>query len=780
MITENLIVKINTSNDGDLFFNLTSVKKIKCFNLKIFDANNNIVASLVKTINSCELNESFKIKNVQIWQLSRPYLYHYELDLGFEFIKESFGFRTLSTQGKYITLNGTPLFVRGYIRGIEAHDHKNNCNLSEEEFYRKNIRNAKKFGFNLVRFHSTVPSETFFKVADEEGILVHIEMRPPNDEYNNVLEMVESRHDFIDKKFILDTSNKLFNHPSFAIYCLGNEFKNLGGNNLITEIGEMIKKIDPSRLYIDTCAWGENNRPLVDLDVQHMSYYFPFGEHADMYDDTNNLIVGDFNKGKEIVFNVPLIAHEVCHYTALRDFESLKNKFNKYKVNAPWWVDEELKMIHLKGYDKRYPLMYAASKSFQRNCWKIAFEAMRSSKLLGGFMFLQLADTDKYENSNGIIDCFDDINGIKPNEFSIFNGDILLLSKLHKFNYFDSDELNLDIFISRFDEQLLNKGTLEVKLGKQVKVFDDVDISKHDFYKIVTASFKFNKVTKKEKLVLSHKLFANKKLISNNEYNIWVYPSLEKISYNDFVKLKFDNFSLFNNLESALANLKEKKNTVLIYREDLTRLVANKNIKYPIHALQASWNRFKPVIWDRGTNFGGIIDTKYLGKYGYHEKFVDLDFSLISEDCDKINLDEFKTKPLNLISGIDKCNRDRFDAYANLYNLPELLYDRTLRDYSYLFAYNVDGAMLIVCGLNLLGLNDNEPSARYVANLLTKLPSKLKINNLPKISLDELNKLTENWAKNPTKERLMTQFWTLDNAPVETQQYWKEAREFLK
>jgi beta-galactosidase/beta-glucuronidase len=48
--------------------------------------------------------------------------------------------------------------------------------LSNYEAALKNIRQAKKYGFNLVRFHSTVPSEDFMRAADELGFLVHMEI----------------------------------------------------------------------------------------------------------------------------------------------------------------------------------------------------------------------------------------------------------------------------------------------------------------------------------------------------------------------------------------------------------------------------------------------------------------------------------------------------------------------------------------------------------------------------------------------------------------------------
>ena len=37
-----------------------------------------------------------------------------------------------------------------------------------------------------------------------------------------------------------------------------------------------------------------------------------------------------------------------------------------------------------------------------------------------------------------------------------------------------------------------------------------------------------------------------------------------------------------------------------------------------------------------------------------------------------------------------------------------------------------------------------------------------------------------NCAKAPVKERTMTQFWELDDAPVESPEFWRTAKEYLK
>lgn len=201
----------------------------------------------------------------------------------------------------------------------------------------------------------------------------------------------------------------------------------------------------------------------------------------------------------------------------------------------------------------------------------------------------------------------------------------------------------------------------------------------------------------------------------------------------------------------------------------------------PAYAFRASWNRFKPVIWDRGTNFGGLNDKNTLNKYGFAcGDYYDFNYCEISEDCDKIILDDFPVKVGNLVSGIDKNSRDRFDAYKAAYNLPELMPDRTLRDFSYLFELKVGDGKLLVCGLNLTGLDDNEPSATAMARFIGNYIKSDDFNPENEISLEELKSYMAKCAEEPVRERTMTQFWELDDAPVESPEFWRNAKEYLK
>ena len=226
--------------------------------------------------------------------------------------------------------------------------------------------------------------------------------------------------------------------------------------------------------------------------------------------------------------------------------------------------------------------------------------------------------------------------------------------------------------------------------------------------------------------------------------------------------------------------LSEGKKVCLIYREDFTRHVRDKQISAPRLAFKASWNRFKPVIWDRGTNFGGLNDNELLNKFGFNcGRYYDFDLGTLTEDCDKIILDDFPVKPRNIMSGIDKSSRDRFDASKECFALPELMYDRTLRDFSYMFELCVGKGKLLVVGLNMTGLDRREPSTVAMSKFIINYISSEDFAPTANISLKELEEYMKKCAEAPVKERMMTQFWQLDDAPVESKAFWKESREYL-
>ena len=72
------------------------------------------------------------------------------------------------------------------------------------------------------------------------------------------------------------------------------------------------------------------------------------------------------------------------------------------------------------------PDYIAGSRAWKLMATKIFLERLRLSALCG-YEMLQFADCYKYENKNGIVDCFDDDKGIDPAWLRQSNDDLVLL-----------------------------------------------------------------------------------------------------------------------------------------------------------------------------------------------------------------------------------------------------------------------------------------------------------------------------------------------------------------
>ena len=214
------------------------------------------------------------IKNCKLWSPDSPHLYMLTLTwkAGRETIsiEQQFGMRKISVNDGRIHLNNEPFYIRGFIRGREAHDHPNLLGLTPTEYYEKNIRAAKAFGFNFVRFHSKVPPRAFFDAADRLGIMAHIEVRKYFGKYQAERDMLDHEPNLVNPALWKKTILEVRNYPSLMAYCLGNEINSPGRQPEVVERKKQLDKLDRSRLFIDTCARGEYDRSNVDYDVQHM------------------------------------------------------------------------------------------------------------------------------------------------------------------------------------------------------------------------------------------------------------------------------------------------------------------------------------------------------------------------------------------------------------------------------------------------------------------------------------------------------------------------------
>ena len=126
------------------------------------------------TDNSGKASAVLQVKNLQRWSPDSPKRYRVELSTGSQTIVDSIGFRTISTRGKRILLNGQPIFLKG----ISIHEEKpfggGRANSTADAHTL--LSWAKELGCNYVRLAHYPHNEYALREAERMGILVWSEI----------------------------------------------------------------------------------------------------------------------------------------------------------------------------------------------------------------------------------------------------------------------------------------------------------------------------------------------------------------------------------------------------------------------------------------------------------------------------------------------------------------------------------------------------------------------------------------------------------------------------
>jgi len=219
---------------------------------------------------------SFSIPaTLELWTPEGPKLYDVILSYGADTVIDKIGFRTISTKGDDILLNGKPTFMRGISIHEESLLHPGRAWSTEDA--RATLTLAKELGANFVRLAHYPHNETMVKMADEMGLMVWSEIPV----YWTVL--------FDDEVVYGKAENQLTemitrdkNRASIVMWSVANETP-LSDDRLLF-LGKLIDKtkaMDNSRLVtaaIDTHSMSENKirleDPLADrLDVVGINSY---------------------------------------------------------------------------------------------------------------------------------------------------------------------------------------------------------------------------------------------------------------------------------------------------------------------------------------------------------------------------------------------------------------------------------------------------------------------------------------------------------------------------
>ncbi|MHC4873556.1 MAG: glycoside hydrolase family 2 TIM barrel-domain containing protein [Planctomycetota bacterium] len=748
----------------------------------------------------------FDASGLEVWTPENPVLYNLSVKINESEEAIKFGFRSLSTGGTRIKLNDKPYYFRGYIRGIVAHDHPNMTGGEREDYFRKNIMQAKKYGFNLVRFHSTVPDEKYVELADELGLLVHLEIGFSY-KYNDKGEKAEK---FLDRDLWISTLKKFRNHPSVMAVCIGNEMHNSGKDKTVAEFYEIGKETAPGILILDNTGWGEYDRECTDFYAQHIAYYFPFKKHRNMFNEDfywkKNGSVHDLElesesssakTGRYLNPSRPFIAHETVHYIDIPDYEKMHAEFKQFAesvgekyleengIEEPRYLTALPELIKLKGLGEKLPHYIKASQHYKKACIKVYFESLRAADNICGFEMLQLSDCLKYENKNGLIDFFDNDKYIPAEWFRNFNDDDVLLADLPEEAFYNDETVSIPISISHFSPAVIEDAELKISVRQknneeEIYFGSGYAVVRNGVFQIAAVELDLSKFND-PCITLSAKLTDNKDLNLTNEWKIWRYKKpdikqapqlrLKNSALEKFLKEnasgQTDNNVIFTDClnDETFNDLDTGKTVILNYNG---RSAAETEGEY---FWPSTFDRFKPCIWDRGHNLGGFIKSEKLSdRLG--SRYFDLNLYYAIEEGSKINLDNFPIKTREIISGIDKPVRDRMKGL--IHNIKDFLPEQTLRNFSYLFSLKAGKGNLIVCTFNLT--KPEKPICSTVIDFLINNTNELLPAEENSIDIESFkNYLKETTEKGEEKEDVMNLYWAQDNRPVEDQLFWETA-----
>jgi len=464
-----------------------------------------------------------------LWSDRNPFLYRLKLALfrdgdpaPVDETFRTFGLRSFRAEGRKLTLNGKPVFLRGYVdccvfplTGYPVWD---------EEAYRRQFRIAKSYGFNHVRLHGWTAPKPFWRAADAEGMLVQAELPNWSLHYRNRSKPADAEaHAFLVRELraVLDALNE---HPSFVMLSLGNELIGRDGHEQLNELVRTARCLDPTRLYTDNTGFGDlpaHGRE-GDYFVPTLNWHPPF--HIDQAASPD--ATQDFGAVTRLE-DRPLIAHEHGQFTMyVRPQE--KSKYTG--VLEPAWLDYIEENLRHKGWEHRLETFQAATGTMLVRNLKEAMEKARRTPDLAGIQLLDIRDFPGQGHATvGLLDVFwDDKGVVSPAQVRAFNGESVLLMRCPRRTFFAGETWTVELELSHYGDAVPDGARLSWEWTDQDQVLDSGSLTAGPLapgalYKLASPSFS-SPGGKARKVRLRARLEENGQIICENEWDFWTFP----------------------------------------------------------------------------------------------------------------------------------------------------------------------------------------------------------------------------------------------------------------
>ena len=460
-------------------------------------------------------------KDMKLWDEFSPVLYDLtatlDTEAGEDLRSSVFGMRHVEQGRHHVRLNGRDIHLRGVldccvfpITGYPATDVKE---------WKRIMGTVKDYGMNHIRFHSWCPPEAAFDAADELGLYLQVELPM----WIKDVGRYPARRDFFEKEMyaILDEYG---NHPSFLLYCNGNE--NEGDFAVLEDLVKKGQAYDPRHLYSASTA-----RTHVRADQYYASHVA-----ANVGDKNRRWITvyegkpsTDWDLCEESAIDVPVIAHETGQRCMYPNFEEMK-KYTGVLEPRNFKVFQD--RLARNGMLHQADEFFRATGAHTVLQYKEVNEALLRTSTSGGFQLLGLSDFPGQGSAFvGILDAFWESKGlVTPEKFRESCAPVVLLARLLKRTYINNETFTAKLGIYQFGPEAIRKGQLAWQLegeagdivGSGKISHKEIPFSTVDSLGVVNISL--DKVTAAGKYTLKARIAGG----VCNEWDIWVYPAVKQ------------------------------------------------------------------------------------------------------------------------------------------------------------------------------------------------------------------------------------------------------------
>jgi hypothetical protein len=294
--------------------------------IKVFSDEHLIANHHLSYENDGNLDTNLFLPNSLLWSPEHPVLYNVQIDLlevdvPVARVNQKVGFRRLSANGDQLHLNRNPLMMRGILSWGWEPDLI--APAYSREQVREEIRQVKEMGFNLIKLCLFVPNQTYYEVADEEGMLIW-------QEWPMWLPEITPKHRAALPDEYAEMTRLTSHHPSVVLYSLGCELNRAVDGELLGSLNDIVRGLVSDVLVCDNSGSGESYGGL-DYDFSDFTDYHP-------YFDIHFFEPLLDNWRRDWQTTRPWIFGEFCDSDTFRDIEEIVNANSGSK---PWWMTDE-------------------------------------------------------------------------------------------------------------------------------------------------------------------------------------------------------------------------------------------------------------------------------------------------------------------------------------------------------------------------------------------------------------------------------------------------------